>query len=434
MFWVEGWLPTKEEHTLAKPKVAVAMSGGVDSSVACALLLEKGFEVFGITMKISEAPNDSYDSRIDQSGLGGGYFAIEDAKKVCDQLSVPHYVVDLTREFEREVIEPFVEGYTQGVTPNPCVVCNPKIKFGHLLDKAEELGADYLATGHYARCGRLRKDTQELVENCVSAAVQWAHDEDSGKWEDPCLSPRTYLVRAKDRDRDQTYVLYGLDQNMLSHAMFPLGNLTKTQVREIAREKGLHAADRLESQEICFITQESYREFLEERNVRFEPGLIVDTAGEVLGCHRGLQNYTVGQRRGLGIHGPDPLYVIRIDVEENKLIVGKREEGYAHGCYIHRLNFIMTEAPDSPVHGTCAVRYRGKEVEATLYPPAFLMAKGEEGGASKDLRDIAYVKFSTPLFAVAPGQSLVFYQGDFVYGGGTILKSINESQNGKEGI
>ena len=174
--------------------------------------------------------------------------------------------------------------------------------------------------------------------------------------------------------------------------------------------------------------------FLEERNVRFEPGLIVDTAGEVLGCHTGIQNYTVGQRRGLGIHSPDPLYVIHVDVEENKLIVGKREEGYAHGCYIHRLNFIMTDDPDSPVHGTCAVRYRGKEVEATLYPPSFPNGQRRGGRGVKRLKRYCICQVFHASFCCGPRSVPCVLSRDFVYGGGTIVKSINESQNGKEGI
>ena len=198
--------------------------------------------------------------------------------------------------------------------------------------------------------------------------------------------------------------------------MFPLGNLTKQHVRQMASQRGLVTAEKPESQEICFVTQGSYREFLEERRVRSLPGLVVDTSGKVLGHHNGLAFYTVGQRKGLGISSPYPLYVVGIDVDENKVIAGERSEAYAEGCYIEDVNFIMADYPDSPVEGTCMVRYRGREVPATLIPC--------NGGPYQGLsgRGRALVRFSWPQFAVTPGQALVFYQGEFVYGGGTIAE------------
>lgn len=397
---------------MSNPVVAVAMSGGVDSSLACALLVEKGFRVFGITMRIPVESKTATD-------------AAEDAKKVCDRLGVPHYLVDLTCEFEKEVVSPFVEAYSRGITPNPCVICNPKVKFGHLLERSLELGAEYLATGHYARAGRVNLKTQELVENHAVDAFYKDHSTDDV--EQP-LSSRTYLARGKDRGRDQSYVLYGLDQDMLHRAMFPLGNLTKSMVREMAKDIGLDVAEKPESQEICFIAQRNYKEFLRHRRVSETPGLIVDTSGKVLGRHRGIVNYTVGQRKGLGIESTRPLYVVHIDAKENKIVVGRREEAFASACYIGRLNFITVDEPDSPVHGTCMVRYRGQEVEATLYPRPFSSQRSDqiETGCGVVLgeSDIARVEFSAPLFAVTPGQSLVFYQGNYVYGGGTILKTV----------
>lgn len=401
---------------MSKPVVAVAMSGGVDSSLACALLATEGFQVFGITMRIPVESRQALD-------------AIEDAKKVCDQIGVPHYCVDLTCEFEKEVVSPFVQAYSLGITPNPCVICNPRVKFGHLLQKSLELGADYLATGHYARAGRVNSKTKEFVENHEFAV---ANKDQSVEGLSNLLSSRTYLCRGKDKDRDQSYVLYGLDQNMLGRAIFPLGGLTKNVVREMAGDIGLDVAEKPESQEICFIAQKNYKDFLSQKRVSPPPGLIVDTSGRVLGRHSGITNYTVGQRKGLGIQSSQPLYVIRIDAEENTLVVGTREEAYASGCYIHRLNFIMVDQPDSPVTGTCMVRYRGREVEATLYPGSVLAGKAEKmkEGASRgcelgcDESDLAFVEFSSPLFAVTPGQSLVFYQGSYVYGGGTILKTV----------
>ncbi len=397
---------------MSGPVVAVAMSGGVDSSLACALLVEKGFRVFGITMRIPVESKTATD-------------AAEDAKKVCDRLDVPHYLVDLTFEFEKEVVSPFVEAYSHGITPNPCVICNPRVKFGHLLERSLELGAEYLATGHYARAGRINLKTQELVENHAVAGFCKDHSTDDVE---QALSSRTYLARGKDRGRDQSYVLYGLDQDMLRRAMFTLGNLTTSMVREMAKDIGLDVAEKPESQEICFIAEKNYKEFLRHKRVRETPGLIVDTSGRVLGHHRGIVNYTVGQRKGLGIESTSPLYVIHIDAKENKIVVGRREEAYASACYIGRLNFITVDEPDSPVHGTCMVRYRGQEVEATLYPRPFSSQRSDqiETGCGVVLResDIARVEFSTPLFAVTPGQSLVFYQGSYVYGGGTILKTV----------
>ena len=388
------------------------MSGGVDSSLACALLVEKGFHVFGITMRIPVESKTATD-------------AAEDAKKVCDRLGVPHYLVDLTCEFEKEVVSPFVEAYSRGITPNPCVICNPKVKFGHLLERSLELGAEYLATGHYARAGRVNLKTQELVENHVIPG--FCKDHSTYDVEHP-LSSRTYLARGKDRGRDQSYVLYGLDQDMLHRAMFPLGNLTKSMVREMAKDIGLDVAEKPESQEICFIAQRNYKEFLRHKRVSETPGLIVDTSGKVLGRHRGIANYTVGQRKGLGIESTRPLYVVHIDAKENKIVVGRREEAFASACYIGRLNFITVDEPDSPVHGTCMVRYRGQEVEATLYPRPFSSRRSDQTetgcGVVLGESDIARVEFSAPLFAVTPGQSLVFYQGSYVYGGGTILKTV----------
>ncbi len=217
----------------------------------------------------------------------------------------------------------------------------------------------------------------------------------------------------------------------MKHALFPLGNLTKQHVREIAAQKGLVTAEKPESQEICFVTQGSYRTFLEERNVKTLPGLFVDTSGKVLGHHKGLAFYTVGQRKGLGISSPYPLYVVGIDAGENVVIVGKRNEAYSEGCYIEDLNFVMVDHLDSPVEGTCMVRYRGREVPATLIPlkndllhrgPGQVSSHEQEGLASSEEAGRVLVKFDQPQFAVTPGQALVFYRGEFVYGGGTIVK------------
>ena len=426
----------------------------VDSSVTCMLLAEQGFDVFGITMKILGAPATPLHTACAPP--------IEhEAREICRKLGVPHHTVDLTEEFEAEIITPFIESYSRGTTPNPCVLCNAKFKFGYLLNKAMELGADYLATGHYARAGRIPEHTGEFIENHVMAATTAANaDAATGtdragaesrdaavasagqagavaeaSMADPGRGQRHLLARGLDPGKDQSYVLYRLNQDMLAHAMFPLGSFTKKQVTGLSRRRGLLAAEKPESQEICFVGGagwNSYRELLRERNAEARPGLIVDTSGRVLGRHQGLAYYTVGQRRGLGVSAPYSLYVVGLVPEANQVIVGKREEAYAKGCYIDDVNFIMSDYPEAPVRGSCMVRYRGKEVNATLIPGREGRPDGGKDGVLGDssgkgpgLRNgVVLVKFDEPQFAVTPGQSLVFYQGDLVYGGGIIIEPV----------
>ncbi len=319
-----------------------------------------------------------------------------DAASVCNDLGVPHYTVNMTEEFEEEVIVPFVRDYASGRTPNPCITCNRTMKFGHLLRKAREIGAEYVATGHYVRAAGCQDDT--MVDTFVNPVAG---------------SGRTYLLRGKDKSKDQTYALYGLTQDMLSHSMFPLGNLTKHDVREMARKVGFSTADRPDSQEICFVTSSGYRAFLANRGVHPEPGPIFDTSGRQVGKHSGLPFYTVGQRKGLGLESGTAMYVVALDVTRNALLVGTREEAYSTGCQVKVLNLIAVQSMDGPVTGTCMVRYRGKETAAQMRPCGMGTALGVE----------ATVDFQTPQFAVTPGQALVFYQGDLVYGGGVIARS-----------
>lgn len=393
---------------MVRTRVAVAMSGGVDSSVACLLLNKAGFDVVGLTMTM--LPDDVRDTPEDESQQGASCWAsdtAQEAEAVCRRLGVPHYTVNLVREFEAGVIDPFVREYAAARTPNPCILCNRVMKFGHLLQKAQEIGARYVATGHYVRAARKKRDGA-WIENHATAkgeaqsAVD-VHDLDS---------PTVYLLRGVDEGKDQSYALYGLDQVMLKHSMFPLGGLTKSEVRKIAHETGLATAERPESQEICFVSGEGYREFLERKGVVGKPGNIEDTSGRIVGKHVGLPFYTVGQRRGVGAKAGKPVYVVSLDVKRNTLVVGSREEAFSGGCVVRRLNLPSAETLDATVSGTCMVRYRGTEVEAVMRP---IPNQRDEG---------AIVLFERPLFAVAPGQALVFYQGDVVYGGGIISESM----------
>jgi tRNA-specific 2-thiouridylase len=356
-------------------RVAVAMSGGVDSSVACLLLKQEGFDVVGLTMKL--LPDPPAGDLVPRAPCCSLEMA-DDARRVCASLGIPHYTVNLVSYFEEDVIVPFTGDYAKGRTPNPCLQCNKVMKFHHLLRKAGEIGAPYVATGHYAR-------------------VQ------------PEPGGRTLLLRGVDRTKDQSYALYGLTQDELAHAMFPLGRLTKKEVREIARDAGLRTAEKPESQEICFVSH-GYRQFLAERGVTPEPGPIVDVSGKVLGKHSGIPFYTVGQRRGLGVSGGEALYVVDLDLDTNTVVVGKRDDAHSSGCFVDGLNLVASETLDGPVTGTCMVRYRGTEVPATL----------RKGDSPLEAR----FDFGGPQFAVTPGQAAVLYQGDVLYGGGTIVKRV----------
>jgi len=443
---------------LAKTRVAVAMSGGVDSSVAALVLVRKGFDVVGLTMKLLADPpsDDGLVARpcctLDMA---------RDAQKVCHSLGIPHYTINLVEEFETEVILPFILDYGSGRTPNPCLLCNTRLKLGHLLKRAREIGADYLATGHYARAGRFLADgtfvdnhnlvgeshslegseRSEGLRDCKSidgpdpsGKAESGYKPAPAKVRGGATDGRIFLLRGKDKTKDQSYALYGLTQGLLSSAMFPLGSLAKKEVREIAAKEGLPTATRPESQELCFITQGTYRTFLAERGVPVEPGPILDTSGRVRGRHRGIPFYTIGQRKGLGVASTRPLYVVDIDAGRNAVIVGEREEAYSGGAYIEAVNLIACDTLESPVQGTCMVRYRGKEVLATMMPvPPEKGAAGGTGLEEAHLKDVssihdwakgktALVRFEEPQFAVTPGQALVFYQGDVVFGGGIISR------------
>jgi len=342
---------------LSKERVAVAMSGGVDSSVAAALLKQAGYNVFGIHMQLWSG-----------SDLAPG---ISDLEYTCQLLDIPLYQLDLEREFQRVVIDYFCREYGLGRTPNPCIVCNQQVKFGLLLDRALEMGVEYLATGHYAR-----------VEQ----------------------TPNGYrLLKAIDITKDQSYFLYTLGQRQLQHLLLPLGELSKEKVRGLAAKLGLPTSSRHDSQDICFIPDNDYRSFIAE-HIPLKPGEIVDINGKVLGKHSGLARYTVGQRQSLGLASNEQLYVLELDVANNRLVVGSKDQALHNALTARNLSWVAGKAPGEHVKITAKVRYKASGVAAELHP--------------KD--GLAEVRFLEPQWAIAPGQSVVFYQGDAVLGGGVI--------------
>ena len=352
-------------------KILAAMSGGVDSSVAAALLKEEGHDVIGATMQLWPRESDG-----NESGGGCGLDAIEDARKVASKLDIPHYVIDVRDIFARKVITDFCQEYQLGRTPNPCLRCNQHIKFGILLERARALGADCIASGHHARI--------ELDE----------------------ATDRYLLKKGADPAKDQSYFLFTLSQEQLSHIRFPIGNLTKDGVREIARELSLHVADKPGSQEICFIPNDNYPEFLEDYlPMARTPGPILDKQGNILGNHQGIISYTIGQRKGLGIANAKPLYVTAIEPARNAVVVGTRKEIYGRELIASDMNWIATTRPEYPVKGKAKIRYRQPESDATVIP--------------RD-KDCVCVRFQEPQMAIAPGQAIVFYDGDIVVGGGII--------------
>ncbi|HEV8341131.1 MAG TPA: tRNA 2-thiouridine(34) synthase MnmA [Candidatus Binatia bacterium] len=350
-----------------KIKVVVAMSGGVDSSVAAGLLLEQGYDVEGVSLRLWEGQRQEPRSCSDHRG----------AATVAAHLGIPHALIDARSEFTQSVVRPFVGSYLAGRTPNPCVACNRDFKLGVLLDWAKARGAEYVATGHYAR---LRRDP---------------------------ATGRASLARGADRNKDQSYFLFALSQDQLAHALFPLGDTEKAEVRCLARRLGLPVADRAESQDVCFGDYRSFVESLADPD-DLQGGEIVDRSGKVLGRHDGVHRLTIGQRKGLGISSPHPLYVLEIDEATKRVVVGAKEELSCQGLVAHSVNWI--EPPEeAEISAEVQVRYRSPSV------PCVVRVHGNEH---------CEVNFPEPFPSVTPGQAAVFYRGDQVLGGGWIERAI----------
>ncbi|MGI5888608.1 MAG: tRNA 2-thiouridine(34) synthase MnmA [Oscillospiraceae bacterium] len=350
--------------------VLIAMSGGVDSSVAAFLMQRSGYECTGATMKLYRSGPDG-EMRMERD--------IEDARSTAGKLGIPFLAPDLSEDFKRLVVDDFVREYESGRTPNPCVVCNRTMKFGKLMEIADGLGIRYLATGHYART---------------------SYDPERKRY---------VLRKGTDPLKDQSYMLYGLSQEQLSRVIFPLGGMTKTEVREIASRNGLPSALRRDSQDICFIPGRDYVSFLEEYtgNV-YQPGNFVDSSGNVLGTHRGAVRYTIGQRRGLGISEGERMYVLGKDMKANTVTLGKREEVFSIGAAARNVNWVSVSGISGPRRVGARIRYSSSEIKGTAEP----------------MEDGVRVIFDEPQKAVTPGQSLVMYDGDEVLGGGIITEPV----------
>lgn len=363
---IRGRMKGKQLHT----RVLVALSGGVDSAVAAALLVEQGYEVSGAMLRlwVEGEPDTAHANRCCTPE------AVNRARYVAERLGIPFHLINAEAVFKAQVVDYFVAEYAAGRTPNPCIPCNRYVRFGLLLSRALASGARFLATGHYARVRRVEGHYQ--------------------------------LLRGRDSHKDQSYFLHVLTQEQLAHVLFPLGELTKEEVRAIARRRGLPVAEQPESQDLCFLADGDYRRFLAHQAPHlFRPGPIRDTAGRVLGQHQGLAAYTIGQRKGLGIAAPEPLYVLAIDPAENALIVGTAAELGQDECLVEEMHYVNGETPTATFRAKAQIRYRARPVTVTVTPLPHKKA---------------HVRFIAPQRDITPGQFLVLYDGEVVLGGGVI--------------
>ena len=354
-------------------KVLVGMSGGVDSAVAASSLIDQGYEVIGATLLLWQG---DYENKKENGKTCCSIDDVEDARSVANKLDIPFYVLNMKELFEEKVVDYFTASYFMGTTPNPCIACNRYIKFEAMLDKALALGADFIATGHYAR-----------IE----------FDEKTGRY---------LLKKAVDVSKDQSYVLYMLTQPQLKRLLLPLGNMVKTDTRKEALDKGLRVSSKPDSQDICFVEGGKYGDFIKKYTNKEAPhGWFVDRKGSRLGKHKGIVNYTIGQRKGLGISASAPLYVIEKNIKENTVVLGFKDETYTKSFTASEMNFIAFDEPTKAFHAMAKVRYSAKESEAVVTPIGENRVK---------------VEFLRPQPFVAPGQAVVLYDGDLVIGGGTI--------------